>query len=63
MQASVRIIERHHHCGDFDGDGKADPGVFRPTSTNWYINRSTAGILINQFGQTGDLPVPNAFVR
>ena len=48
---------------DYDGDGKDDAGVFRPASGNWYLNRSTAGILIQQFGQTGDLPLPNAFVR
>ena len=48
---------------DYDGDGKDDAGVFRPSSGNWYLNRSTAGILIQQFGQTGDLPVPNASVR
>lgn len=48
---------------DYDGDGKDDAGVFRPSSGNWYLNRSTAGILIQQFGQTGDVPVPSAFVR
>jgi len=48
---------------DYDGDGKADPGVFRPAGANWYANKSGGGTLIQQFGQTGDLPVPNAFVR
>jgi len=49
-------------AGDYDGDGKFDAGVFRPLNTTWFINRSTAGTLIQQFGQTGDGPVPNAFV-
>ncbi len=49
-------------AGNYDGDGKFDAGVFRPSNTTWYINRSTAGTLIQQFGQTGDKPVPNAFV-
>ena len=48
--------------GDYDGDGKHDATVFRSSNATWYSNRSTAGTLIQQFGQTGDRPVPNAFV-
>ena len=49
--------------GDYDGDGKFDACVFRPSASTWYANRSTAGVLIQQFGIAGDLPLPNAFVR
>ena len=49
--------------GDYDGDGNLDAAVFRPSSATWFANRSTAGTLIQQFGQTGDVPVPSAFVR
>ncbi len=49
--------------GDYDGDGKFDAGVFRPATSTWYVQRSTAGTLIQQFGQAGDQPVPSAFVR
>ena len=49
--------------GDYDGDGKVDAGVFRPSVATWFVQRSTAGTLIQQFGINGDLPVPNAFVR
>lgn len=49
--------------GDYDGDGKFDAAVFRPATSTWFAQRSTSGTLIQQFGQPGDLPVPNAFVR
>ena len=48
--------------GDYDGDGKFDPTVFRPSAATWYSQRSTAGILIQQFGSNGDRPIANAFV-
>jgi hypothetical protein len=46
--------------GDYDGDGRADTAVFR--NGTWYVNRSTAGTMITNFGLAGDKPVPNAFV-
>jgi subtilisin len=46
---------------DYDGDGKADIAIFRPSDGNWWINRTTAGLIVQQFGQNGDRPTPNAF--
>jgi hypothetical protein len=47
--------------GDYDGDGKADVAIFRPSDGNWWLNRSTAGVTVTQFGQNGDKPTPNAY--
>lgn len=48
--------------GDYDGDGFFDAAVFRPAGSTWYVQRTTSGTLIQNFGQNGDMPVPNAFV-
>jgi len=43
---------------DFDGDGKADVSVFRPTDRIWYLNQSTQGFSATQFGLSTDKIVP-----
>jgi hypothetical protein len=46
---------------DFDGDGKTDFSVFRPSSGTWYLQRSTAGFAGLNFGVSGDIPIPGDY--
>ena len=46
---------------DFDGDGKTDLSVFRPSEGNWYLNRSTDGFAAYNFGNSSDTLVPRDF--
>jgi uncharacterized delta-60 repeat protein len=48
--------------GDYDGDGKFDQTVFRSSIATWFILKSNGGTSIQQFGVTGDRPIPNAYV-
>jgi hypothetical protein len=46
---------------DFDGDGKTDLSVFRPSEGNWYLNRSTAGFSVLNWGISTDTLVPGDY--
>ncbi len=43
---------------DYDGDGKADLSVFRPSTGIWYLLNSQTGFGGLQFGASGDRLVP-----
>jgi cytochrome c peroxidase len=44
---------------DFDGDGRTDVSVFRPSNGGWYIsNSSNSGVNSAAFGQQGDVITP-----
>lgn len=44
---------------DYDADGKADVGIFRQSAggAEWWVDRSSAGLLAMQFGANTDKPV------
>jgi hypothetical protein len=43
---------------DFDGDGRADIAVFRPSGGNWFILQSSNNqFRAQQWGANGDIPI------
>ena len=42
---------------DYDGDGRTDIAVYRPTTSEWFLLQSTGGPAVRRFGQAGDIPV------
>jgi len=43
---------------DFDGDGRSDLAVRRPSDNVWYFLRTTAGFTGLQYGEPGDVMAP-----
>ena len=46
--------------GDYDGDGRTDVTVFRPSTSTWFILNSSTNFTtwsVHQWGIAGDIPV------
>ena len=46
--------------GDYDGDGRTDPAVFRPSTGAWYILKSSTNYTTSfgvSWGLSTDLPI------
>ena len=58
----ARLLNISASAFDFDGDGRADVSVFRPSTNRWYEFRSSdSQVEETTFGVAGDVPVPADF--
>ena len=59
--ATATATPGHNSSFDYDGDGRSDISVFRPSDGTWYVDRSIAGFMGVQFGTGSDRIVPSDF--
>ncbi|HKP67681.1 MAG TPA: Calx-beta domain-containing protein, partial [Pyrinomonadaceae bacterium] len=59
---TIRNLNHAAHAFDFDGDGKTDVGIYRPSNGQWWINRSSTGMTTaGTFGASTDVITPADF--
>jgi subtilisin-like proprotein convertase family protein len=47
--------------GDLDGDGKTDLILYRPSTSQWFVQDSSGGFAEYTFGTPGDIPIVGDF--
>jgi hypothetical protein len=47
--------------GEYDGDGRPDIAVYRPTTGEWFIAQSSGGARVVTWGTREDIPVPTDY--
>jgi len=55
---AARVSINANNLTDYDGDGRADLSVRRPSDNIWYLLRGTAGFTALEYGVVGDRMAP-----
>ncbi len=62
LYSAVRVSVNRSSPADFDGDGRSDLSVFRPSDGTWYVMQSGSNTFRAQrFGTNGDRIVPGDY--
>ena len=62
LYSAVRVSVNRSSTADFDGDGRTDLSVFRPSDGTWYVMESGSNTFrAQQFGTNGDKIVPGDY--
>jgi len=62
VYSATRVAVNRASTADFDGDGRTDLSVFRPSDGTWYVMQSGSNTFrAQQFGTNGDRIVPGDY--
>ncbi|MBK8813869.1 MAG: VCBS repeat-containing protein [Acidobacteria bacterium] len=61
MEVYYAVPQTRRSPFDFDGDGKTDISIFRPSLGQWWLNRSNLGTIVHTFGNSADKLTPGDF--
>jgi hypothetical protein len=59
--ANFSVVVPPRSRADFDGDSRTDLSVFRPSDGNWWLNRSTTGVIAMNWGLSTDVLTPGDY--